>query len=450
MVMKRNQNAATRRRRLLLILALTSIFATATHLHGQESSSSTDATSSQTTSRALVGARVGVSDFYKNGFQTRVVVETSDATTASVELETIDSDGVPFVLRRKLTDEERAARRVETTFLFPKSNGELAIRAFDDDETILDERTLKPGDDDPVFRFPLPANPSRPTYLVLGSEKLGFQDAFAELRLKENRRPLIVATTDVNELPTDFRAYEAFDRMFLTTNDAEIYRDATAARRALQEVWRWTERGGNVVLLAGPNSIPLLSENGALEAFNPGKRVAEKTHEFRAVNALTTGLRNVKNLAMNGSRSNPYLRTPVVSELKSGTRVEMQEAETPLLVSRAVGLGSIAYFAADLSAPPISNWSGRGTLMLKILGAEDASTSTEAETNAFMRRGYVDVSGQARSALDAFQGARIVPFSLVAGLSFLYLLAIAPWDWFFAKKAIKRPRITWATFPLTF
>ena len=142
---------------------------------------------------------------------------------------------------------------------------------------------------------------------------------------------------------------------------------------------------------------------------------------------------------MTGSRSNPFLQTPVLSELKSGSTVEMQEAETPLLVSRAVGLGSVIFFAADLADAPIANWSGRGRLMLRILGIDPDAPALKNGASNVVRRGYVDYSGQIRSALDKFDGVRPVPFALVVALLLAYVVVIAPIDWFLAKKVFNSP-----------
>jgi len=43
--------------------------------------------------------------------------------------------------------------------------------------------------------------------------------------------------------------------------------------------------------------------------------------------------------------------------------------------------------------------------------------------------GITDLSGQLRGALDQFAGVSLVPFSVVAGLVFLYILLIGPGDY---------------------
>ena len=398
----------------------------------------------------VTGINVGIGGIYKNGFQTQIVVFfKATETSPTIELETRDSDGVPFTSRHEATAEETAAGRAEIGFILPKASGKLTVRLIAG-EKVVDEQTFEPNsrrNNGENVVFGAPANPSKPIFLVVGDVKAGFSEAFAELRLKDERRPEIVSIESIEQFPTDFRSFESIDRIFLTTTDVSIYEGYDARSRQFAAIYRWVENGGRVVIFAGKNSIDLLSA-GAFSELSPGATVEPKTHEFRVVNALSSELQNVKNLAMTGSRSNPFLQTPVLSELKSGAIVEMQEAETPLLASRAVGLGSVVFFAADLAEAPIANWSGRGRLMLKILGIDpDAPVLKTGASNA-VRRGYVDFSGQIRSALDRFDDVRPVPFALIAILLLAYVVVIAPVDWFLAKKVFKRPMITWATFPI--
>ena len=399
---------------------------------------------------------VGIEGVYKNGFQTPVRLsfqpmhsEVADVTYR-LELETRDTDGAAFFIGQTLTKEELRLGEIELSFVFPKSRGNLVARVKDSDGKTIWSKELSPGkseDKELQVVFNEPANPSKPIYLVVGDDKIGFADAFGELRLKEERRPQVVKVSSFRELPESFLSYECVDRLFFTTSDLALYEGMTLESKEIKAVEEWTLNGGNVVVLAGKNSAPLLTENGVLSGLAPGV-AAPQTHEFRSVNAFTNDLQNVKNLAMTGTRSNPFLQVPVIKELKEGTIVEMREAETPLLTSRAVGLGTVVFFAADLGEAPIANWSGRGRLLLKILGIDPDVIGPKDASASMIKRGYVDFSGQIRSALDVFDGVKTTPFSALAVLLLLYVLAIAPFDWFLVKKVFKRPILTWVAFPL--
>ncbi len=70
------------------------------------------------------------------------------------------------------------------------------------------------------------------------------------------------------------------------------------------------------------------------------------------------------------------------------------------------------------------------------------------EGAAMMHYGYSDLSGQLRSALDAFPGVRLAPFWLVAGLIIAYLVLIGPADYLLLRRFGGRMRWTWLTFSL--
>lgn len=390
---------------------------------------------------------VGLNGVYKNGFQTRVVAFWK-GEAARVELETLDSDGTPFVVAKTPTAEENDSGRAEFSIVLPKANAALTLRCVDANGSAV-EQTFKPGprsaDSATVFTAPAPA--SKSIYLVVGEGDIGLDEAFSTLRWSEARRPTVVQLDSLDSAPTDRRSYEAVERLILTTAKPENFAGVSSTDARVLAIEGWLERGGDVVLLAGADSVSLLKENGAFFSFSPGAKVADEAHEFRVVNSLLANLEGVKNLAMTGTKSSPYLRVPVVSELKPNALVGMQEAETPLFVERPVGLGTVAFFASDLATPPFSNWTGRGVLWAKILGAESTGTATAADAPVYVKRGYRDISGQLRSANDVFEGVAAPSFALALILAFVYLLAVGPLDWFLAKKAFKRPSTTWATFP---
>ncbi len=394
-----------------------------------------------------VAVNVGVDGVYKNGFQTRVVAFW-EGNAERVELETLDSDGTPFAVAKTPTSVENEAGRAEFSIVLPKANAPLTLRCVDASGTTV-EKTFEPGtrSADSTTVFNAPASASKSIYLVVGEGDVGLDDAFSTLRWSEARRPTVVRLASLDDAPTDWRSYEAVERLILSTTNPEVFAGRGPTDARIVAIERWLERGGDVVLLAGADSIPLLKENGALFAFSPGAKVADAAHEFRVVNSLLANLEGVKNLAMTGTKSSPYLRVPVVSELKPNAVVGMLEAETPLLVERPVGLGTVSFFASDLATPPFSTWTGRGVLWTEILGIASSGAATAADAPIYVKRGYRDISGQLRSANDVFEGVAAPSFALALVLSFVYLLAVGPLDWFLAKKVFKRPSTTWATFP---
>jgi len=115
----------------------------------------------------------------------------------------------------------------------------------------------------------------------------------------------------------------------------------------------------------------------------------------------------------------------------------------------AHGLGTIIYFGGDLSERPLNNWRDRTALVRNIMQWNtERRAAVDPRAGAMLQLGYNDIAGQIRSALDQFEGVRIVPFSVILIILTAYWLVIGLFDWFLVHKVLQRPILTWVTFPL--
>ncbi len=149
---------------------------------------------------------------------------------------------------------------------------------------------------------------------------------------------------------------------------------------------------------------------------------------------------------MNGTEEAPFLRVPGFTEPRGLTCVK--DGDLPLVLRCAHGLGSLIYFGGDLSEKPLRNWRDRTRLVRKVMQWDARSGQAIQRGGALIQLGYNDMSGQIRSALDKFDGVWILPFSLILIVLVVYWLVIGPLDWLIVHKVLKRPFLTWATFPL--
>jgi len=118
------------------------------------------------------------------------------------------------------------------------------------------------------------------------------------------------------------------------------------------------------------------------------------------------------------------------------------------VIRKSSGFGTLTYFGADLTGAPLADWRDRGLLVSRLLESAEAKSRGTTASHTLMHPGYYDLSGQIRSALDRFDGVATTPFSLILVLIVIYILVIGPADWFIVHKVLKRPRLTWCTFPL--
>ncbi|MDO4585969.1 MAG: hypothetical protein Q4C95_01585 [Planctomycetia bacterium] len=431
----------------------------------------------------IQGLTVGVDGVWKNGFQTPVTVSLSQKNNAcsAIEMESIDSDGTPTIIRQTIADLPKIESyssidsTIESYQLYMpigREKANLTIRLlqsplndiqnetfFPVPQQILDEKTFSPTpiksqinqesnsefSNESVRYYP-PVSPQKPVYLVVGNENIGLNEVFGELRMKEERRPLIHRMKRFAEFPQSWIGFEAVDTIILTTTDPNFFDGITKNDPRILALQRWVQWGGRLVILAGKDSIPLITNEGPLACFMPGIPDS-KPREIRIANDLVQFVPKAKNLVMNGSLDFPYLNTPVLRNLTKESILDIAEMETPILVRTPIGFGTIIFLALDLSEAPLSNWNGRSGLIIRMLGFDNENQSKQTSDRSLVRLGYSDLSGQLRSVLDRFDNVRNIPFSLILLLIFLYILVIGPGDWFIVHKLLKRPNLTWLTFP---
>ena len=422
---------------------------------------------SDETGASIRSVSVGIGGYYKSGFTTPVAVRYKGLPAGKelmLELGSFDSDKTPTVSRFAFTPDSDEGT-VNGVFASGKAAEPLTVRFLDPESgETLDERIIFPGkrsakniesSEKDIF-YP-PEVFSHPAWLLVGaaasSDELnppadsGLNALITELRLDEPFRPQVHTLSAFCDLPLSADGYDAVDLVFLTGNNPTFFDGVGADDPRIAALAEWVKRGGRLIVAGGSESLPLFKEGGALSRLIPGHTAAESPREIRIANALVQYVPKAKNLVMTGTLDNPYLRVPLL-EPDADATVDLFEMETPMLIRRPFGFGTLTWFAADPASSPLAGWSGRTGLLLRVFGYDAEKIAQTQTDTALVQLGYDDLSGQMRSALDRFTGVRHFPFSLVLSLIFLYILVIGPLDWFLTHRVFKRPNLTWLTLPL--
>jgi hypothetical protein len=211
-----------------------------------------------------------------------------------------------------------------------------------------------------------------------------------------------------------------------------------------------------MLLCAGKNAGQFLGskddggEEGFLRLFLPGE--FEGMGEQRTGAKFESFVNSKRQIFMNGTAEAPFMEMPRFTDPRGITFLSDGDAKKgglPLVLRCAHGLGTIIYFGGDLSEKPLAGWRDRGTLVRSLMQWNtERRTAVDPRAGAMLQLGYNDITGQIRSALDQFEGVRIVPFSIILVILTAYWLVIGLFDWFFVQKVLKRPMLTWVTFPL--
>ncbi|MDR2171859.1 MAG: hypothetical protein LBP59_17075 [Planctomycetaceae bacterium] len=448
--------------------------------------------------------QIGIEGYYKNGLWTQANIhfalpeniKQADQKFIAISINTIDSDGTPVTYRRNFTDAKisnltknsnsslsnltntnaaNAGVDAGATLYFKpgRHNAKITVN-IEFDGKIMAAKTLAPenkpqqlsqnirqentrqfsynnSNENFILRQPVPNE--RQIILIIGNEDIGLQAAIAELALREERRPLIVKINSIASLPDRWFGYEAVDLIALTTTEPEIFNNLYATSPHITAIDKWIKLGGRILFCAGRNAEPLIkninnpnSPNNNHEApltpFLPGK--FEKMTDIRKGDLLETFVLSKRKIQIESI--NDYLIMPLLTGAKGVVR--LSDGEMPVISQHLHGFGTITYFGGDLSGKPLASWRDRTALVKKILQWNSNKQNIPQQDMSLIRPAYNDISGQIRSAADRFDEIKIMPFSLILIILVAYWLIIGLGDWFIVRKLLKRPILTWLTFPL--
>lgn len=258
---------------------------------------------------------------------------------------------------------------------------------------------------------------------------------------------LIVAPVLPDQLPARTEALSSIDFLVLDTSDPSILNAIDAGRS--EALRAWIADGGHLVVVASGQRQALM--DSTLKPILPAVPVAStRAFDLGAIESLV------------GSRN------PIVSTGQSMTVTKFDElaqrggmvidtaSSSPIIVRGQHGFGRVTLVGIDVHDGPFAVWKDRTLFWSKALDLkrrvqendEPAGNNPLAKGGGFYVNKANDLATAIRSAIDQFQGVKVVGFGLVVSLILGYLLAIGPGDYFLVRRLLKRPELTWVTFPL--
>ncbi len=214
-------------------------------------------------------------------------------------------------------------------------------------------------------------------------------------------------------IPSRHEGLEMFDAIIITPPPETSL--GAAQIIALRE---WTLRGGMLIVDASKRTDGIMqAELGAMLPFMPQSSVQEVAAPItlEIVHAVGT--------------------------VAEGASVLLGTAERPLAVRRHVGLGTVTALTFAPNDAAFIEWKDHETFWKDVLDA--IAWDAIEEEDQYASNGIIEGIVQSLSARPD-SGMRL---GLVLVLVVLYILAAGPGDYFLVRK-LRRPRMTWITFPL--
>ncbi len=419
------------------------------------SASAQEATNAPTDASATVAVEsveVGFRGLFKVGCWTPLTVrlKAPQNVRVRVNVEVADPDGSLTTLPGRVVElVGNETQPFNTSFRSGRVESGLSLVVVDaDDETrILARRDFFPADDvDAVLRRGL----THDVMLVatLGSPA-GFADADAPtgtvdadaaekgLPSVPERPRQLVQLDGYDLLPRQSAQYASLDALVI----AGRYDVPQEVGNALRD---WVYDGGHLIVSVGRNAAEF--QKSPLAAWVPVS-VTGKTgiRELSGLEALAK--KNVRILFPAGMRNVEMARI----EAKYGV-VAARELNGPVLIHAASGFGKVTMLTVDLDQPPLSSWPAvneLGTQLLARLSRRpEKATRLQATGTAISQSGITDLATQIHAAGDYFPLSARISMWGVMGLTLAYLVVIGPIDYLLVHRVLRRPELTWGTFPV--
>ncbi len=409
--------------------------------------------------------RVGFEGRFKVGQWTplTVRVETERACRLELDVETADPEGNRAVWTDQFDLPSAGTHRL--TMLFQPGRLETALKPSLTVKPMMgDEQWTVPvvAGEDPAAQLVQRALPH--SVLMVGTlgdpgglnEESRSPGETDEEETSESRIPIrVAALKDASELIVASAAgqeaayinaagLEALDTLVISGQYAMDARQAEALKT-------WVTLGGHLILSVGRDwesyqQSPLARWLSA--------EVAEAEQPFRLTGTTTfKRLDALESFAgKNAASISIDLQNPVVGvKIEPGKNAEamLSVLSGPLIVRSPYGFGTVTLLGLSLSEEPVKSWPSLPRAMRKLLWDAKQPTRSQSKSanNRLAYSGISEFATQMHTALQTFRPVHRLSTWAIIGLMAIYLLVIGPLDYFLVNRLLKRPRLTWLTFP---
>ena len=366
---------------------------------------------------------VGWGGQYVVGRWTPVVVPVSvhDQSPVQLELTATDPDGNRVSFLSPEVTLEPGARQLEGMIKVGCLDGQVGIRLGR--ETSLN---AIPGRTD-WLQLPLK---SSTRLIVIVGEPSGY--SFESNPTTAGRAVKIVKAKS-DELPSNPLAYDSVSSLVIAGGAVLTPAQSDAIRQ-------WVLGGGRLVISL---SQDLSIARRSLSDWMP-VRIAEQPAVVREFGGLESY--SGKNIRV------PHKSTLSIPSLQMETGEVLAASRSDSFLVRApYGTGTVAVLALDLTAAPLSEWKALPSFCARLAGVGPGTDGTEKSStrgSQLSSTGITDMSTQLHAIQEQFEHVnRISPWTAM-GFLIVLILCVGPIDYFVVHRLLRRPHLTWVTFPV--
>lgn len=385
---------------------------------------------------SIDSTEVSVGHVTKPGVWTRLAFTLSSTVDVDCRVEAVATDpsGCPATFPSKTLELQAQSSLTGSLYFVPgrlrdtisvrvvSLNGELlAVKRLTSTEAVTDSADFQ------IVEH------SVPIWLMVGT--IGSSQP-----LKSGRQPLqkefadrgvhVTQLESSTDFPDHWQALSAFDTVIL----AGSFDFSAAQSSALDQ---WIQQGGHAAVIVGTRVDELKASPIADWALDGRSLTGSSLSDLSGLEAA--------------ARSS--FRIPIVSRIKGsvitapdGTNL-VTSIDGALMTRSAYGFGRITLLGVDVDRPPLSRWRSLDSFVATIADLPSTASDEESTAQRISHSGITELATQLQIGMETIPHIGQRSTLTVLGLVLLFLLMIGPLDYFLVHRVLKRPGLTWVTFP---
>ncbi len=341
---------------------------------------------------------------------------------------------------------------VSSVFMTGRLDGNVTIRVLAADDQILWEhsvkcRALKDANDYslPEAHAEIPAVQSELKMLRHGPVSfatVGVPEGLAVLANglaaeKSTSEALVILSAEsIADLPDSRRGLDGVDFLYLVDG----YELSESQQQAVDE---WVTTGGHFIVSCG-EELPKLLESTT-------GRWLQSVMEIEPTLFYSQDLSALQNFVPGSSQLQTYRNAVPIMKLRSDEAWSVVNSiNGPLMQRVSYGGGLITVVAVDLNRKPVSQWLSLPQLYESLIFARqlDKVEGRATRGGRISSTGVSDLATQLANVSDAVPASDRWSTWSVMLLMLVFLIVIGPLDYLLVARILKKPHLTWLTFPI--
>ncbi len=387
----------------------------------------------QASAKSAIEVEFGLGNYWKLGQLCPVRIQLSPALrqqATSLEIHTLDGDGVELVYQRTIDTKSIAADdQLWVPIRIGRQFAPLSVHVLAADE-LLYEQSFE------AEQAGKSLSSSQPMIVAIGAS-MGVEALSRSSADGETSTFSTVLLDETAEVPHSWSDYSSCDLVVLACSDTKLLQGLQASQWTALDTW--IRRGGACILSVGGQAEEL-SDIEQLNALLPG--TIEGTGRIQNPGPLESLV--ATEVPLNG------FPCSVLEPSRGKVDLTMSDSlsrSVPWWITYSHGHGTVRFVASDLGDQAFQNWPDRKRLWTRLiapyLDRSLTEINDEAQVGESSYLGYSDLVGQLRATLDLFPDVRVISFGQVAAMLIGVLLLIGPMDYFLSVKWLKRPDFSW-------